>query len=243
MLVCDIDGTLVGCAPGVQAFNGWRVGQSQLLFGVATGRSFHSALQILEQSGIDWPAFLITSVGAQIHRLDDNGVTYTRERDWQAHIDRGWSRQAILEVLAGVAELVPQSALEQRQHKISYLCEAGLDIAPRLRVLLAEQGLAARVIHSNARCVDILPEAASKGAAVTWLAERYGINREWVYAAGDSGNDREMLQALPCAIIVANHCDGLANAPGLGHAYRACAGHALGVIEGVAHFRAQRHVS
>lgn len=243
MLVCDIDGTLVGCSRGVHAFNGWYAGQTHMAFGVATGRSFHSALQILEQAGIEWPNFLISSVGAEIHRLAEDGVTYRSDRDWQAHIDSGWSRQAIVDMLADVAELVPQSALEQRTHKISYLCSPGLDIAPRLRALLAEHGLSARVIHSHDRCVDVLPVNASKGAAVAWLADRDGINRERVYVAGDSANDVEMLQTLPCAIIVANYCDGLVDTSGLAHAYLARATHARGVIEGVEHFRAQSHVS
>ena len=243
LLACDIDGTLVGCAPGVRAFNGWYHGQAHMMFGVATGRSFHSALQILEQAGLHWPDFVVSSVGAEIHCLDANGVTYRRDDAWQAHIDVGWSRQAVVDALGDMPELVAQSPLEQREHKISYLCEAGSDIAPRLRARLAEQGLDARVIHSNGRCVDVLPARASKGAAVAWLADRYGVNRERAYVAGDSANDVDMLKALPCAIIVANYCDGLVATSGLAHAYLARATHARGVIEGVEHFQAQSHVS
>ena len=243
LLACDIDGTLVGCPKSVQDFNGWYAGQAHMVFGVATGRSFHSALQILEQTGIDWPDFVVSSVGAEIHRLAADGVTYRRDVHWQAYIAEGWSRQAIVDALTTVPELVAQSPLEQREHKISYLCEADTDMAPRLQAVLAAQGLAARVTHSHGRCVDVLPERASKGAAVAWLADRYAVNRERVYVAGDSGNDVEMLKALPCAIIVANYCDGLIDASGLAHAYLARASHARGVIEGVEHFRAQSHAS
>ncbi|MES1941908.1 HAD-superfamily hydrolase [Salinisphaera sp. T5B8] len=243
MLACDIDGTLVGCSQGVIRFNAWYAGQPRLRFGVATGRSFHSALLILEQAGIEWPDFLITSVGAEIYRLADDGVRYVRDTRWAERIDRGWQRAAVAEVLDAVPELVAQSPLEQRAHKISYLCEAGIDIAPRLRRLLAEHGLEARVIHSNERCVDVLPVHASKGAAVAYLADEADIHQERVYVAGDSANDLEMLQTLPCAIVVANHRDGLAKACGLTHAYFASAGHARGVIEGVAHFQARCHAS
>ena len=47
----------------------------------------------------------------------------------------------------------------------------------------------------------------------------------------------------PCAIVVANYRDGLAQAAGLGHAYLAGASHARGVIEGVTHFQARCHAS
>ncbi|GAB3675668.1 HAD-IIB family hydrolase [Salinisphaera aquimarina] len=243
LLLCDIDGTLVGCPRGVDAFNSWLPGQTHMAFGVATGRSFHSALLILEQAGIDWPDVLISSVGAEIHCLAADGVTYERDQAWQRHIDHDWSRAAIVDALAGVPELVPQAALEQRVHKISYLCAPGIDIADRLRGLLADRGLAATVIHSHDRCVDILPARASKGTAVAWLAKREDIAIGQVYVAGDSGNDRDMLAASPCAIVVANHRDELATGPGLEHAYFARTSHARGVIEGVAHFRAQSNVS
>ena len=243
LLICDIDGTLVGCSHGIHDFNGWQPGQSRMAFGVATGRSFHSALQILEQSDIDWPRFLITSVGAEIHCLNADGVTYRLDTDWQAHIDAGWSREAIVDALAELSELTPQSALEQRRHKISYLCPGGLAIAPKIRGVLAARGIEATVIHSHDRFVDVLPARASKGGAVAHLAASHGIPHARVYVAGDSGNDIEMLRALPCAIIVANYRDDLTTVPGLDHAYLARADHARGVIEGVEHFRARSNVS
>lgn len=243
MLVCDIDGTLVGCAQGVTHFNAWHAGQPRLRFGVATGRSFHSALLILEQAGIAWPDFLIACVGAEVYRLAADGVTYVRDTRWAARINHGWERATVARVLDGVDELVAQSPLEQREHKISYLCEPGQDIAPRLRALLADNGLQAQVIHSNDRCVDVLPIRASKGAAVAYLAEATDTHHERVYVAGDSANDLDMLQMLPCAIVVANYRDGLAQAAGLGHAYLAGASHARGVIEGVTHFQARCHAS
>ena len=49
-----------------------------------------------------------------------------------------------------------------------------------------------------------------------------------------------MLRSSPCSIVVANHSDGLLDAPGMKHAYAAGATHALGIIEGVRHFQ-RRH--
>ncbi|BBI47952.1 hypothetical protein HORIV_03730 [Vreelandella olivaria] len=55
LLICDIDNTLTGSPEGIRAFNQWYEKQPALGFGVATGRSFHSALSILEQVGIPAP--------------------------------------------------------------------------------------------------------------------------------------------------------------------------------------------
>lgn len=243
LLVCDIDNTLVGCEKSIRAFERWFAGQPGMAFGVATGRSFHSALQILENAGVPWPALLITSVGAEIFQLNADGVTYNRDLQWFAHIDAGWDRAAVVAAMARVPGLVGQPALEQRAHKVSYLCQPDAEIAPRVRRALEAAGLEATVIHSHDCYIDVLPVRASKGAAVEHVRRRYGIDRGQVFVAGDSGNDIEMLKALPCSIIVGNHRDGLVGTPGLDHAYVASAGYARGVIEGVEHFRTQSDVS
>ncbi|WP_110669919.1 HAD-IIB family hydrolase [Salinicola halophilus] len=237
LLVCDIDNTLTGSPDGIRAFNAWYRAQPLLGFGVATGRSFHSALSILEQAGIHYPQLIISSVGSEIHYLDANGVTYHRDDGWSAWIDRRWHREAVREALVDFPGLTPQGALEQRRHKLSYFSDGDAGIVGRLRERLQARDLAASVIHSHARYLDVLPVDASKGQAVEHVRRRLKIARDALYVAGDSGNDLDMLSSVPCSIVVANHSDGLLEAPGMTHAYAADAAHALGVIEGVEHFR------
>jgi sucrose-phosphate synthase len=235
LLICDIDNTLVGCEAGLRTFRRWRSRQAGLAFGVATGRSFHSAMAILEQQDSPRPQVIIGSVGSEIFHLDENGVTYTADAAWQAQVATGWERSAIAAAMKGLDGLVPQAPLEQRAFKLSYFGDARA--AARVRARLVKAGVAASVIHSHGRYLDVLPAGASKGTAVDHVRGLYGLHERDVFVAGDSGNDIEMLRARRQSIIVANFSDDLASQSALAHSYVARASHARGVIEGVAHFR------
>ncbi|GJE36135.1 HAD-IIB family hydrolase [Methylobacterium persicinum] len=235
LLVCDIDNTLIGCEAALDIFRRWRSRQAGLAFGVATGRSFHSAMAVLEQQASPRPQVMITSVGSEIYNLDDNGVTYTADAGWRRIIAAGWDRPAVHDALAGLDGLAPQGPLEQRALKLSYFGDAAA--ARRVRGRLDEAGLSARVIHSHGQYLDVLPAAASKGTAVDHVRALYDLPERAVFVAGDSGNDIEMLRARVQAIIVANYSDDLASNAALQHSYVARATHARGIIEGVSHFR------
>ncbi|MEE7505747.1 HAD-IIB family hydrolase [Methylobacterium mesophilicum] len=235
LLVCDIDNTLVGCDAALGIFRRWRSRQAGLAFGVATGRSFHSAMAVLEQQASPRPQVMITSVGSEIYHLDVNGVTYTADAAWRRVIEAGWDRAAVQATLVGMGGLHNQGALEQRALKLSYFGDAAA--ARQVRLRLAQAGFAARVIHSHGRYLDVLPEAASKGTAVDHVRALYGLPEHAVFVAGDSGNDIEMLGARVQAIIVANYSDDLASNAALKHTYVARRTHARGIIEGVSHFR------
>ncbi|WP_244913874.1 HAD-IIB family hydrolase, partial [Methylobacterium frigidaeris] len=235
LLICDIDNTLVGCEAALGTFRRWRSRQASLAFGVATGRSFHSAMAVLEQQDSPRPQVMITSVGSEIYHLDANGVTYTADAAWRETVCAGWERERLRAALAGLDGLVPQGPLEQRAFKLSYFGDVAA--AQRVRARLARAGLRASVIHSHGRYLDVLPERASKGTAVDHVRALYRLPERAVFVAGDSGNDIEMLRARAQAIIVANYSDDLAGHAALQHSYVARASHARGIIEGVAHFR------
>lgn len=235
LLICDIDNTLVGCESALATFRRWRSRQRGLAFGVATGRSFHSAMAVLEQQASPRPQVMITSVGSEIYHLDGNGVTYAADAAWRARVTAGWEREAVEAALSRLDGLVPQGSLEQRAHKLSFFGDAAT--ARSVRERLARAGLAANVIHSHGRYLDVLPANASKGTAVDHVRALYGLPEQAVFVAGDSGNDVEMLRARAQAIIVANYSDGLATNAALKHSYVARLSHARGIIEGVLHFR------
>ena len=236
ILISDIDNTLVGCAEGIRIFRNWRQNQRGLGFGVATGRSFHSAMAILEQQHAPRPQIMITSVGSEIYHLDDNGITFTQDREWLAHISTNWDRDRLAALMAEVPSIAPQAPLEQRPHKLSYFSDGNPETVRDIRLLLAKAGLACSIIHSHGRYLDILPAAASKGTAVDYVRRHYHLAIGDVFVAGDSGNDIEMLQTVPQAIIVANFSDGLASLPQLAHSFVATKSHARGIIEGMSYF-------
>ncbi len=237
LLVSDIDGTLIGCADGVEDFAEWHRAQSDVAFAIATGRSFHSAMAVLGQHDAPRPEILITSVGSEIYYRTLDRAVYDRDTEWDGIIAAGWDREAVAALIGRHAGLTPQSPLEQRRFKLSYFADGDMAAAERVRALLAEHGHSCSIIQSHGRYLDILPHAASKGTAVEHVRRRLGLEPRQVIVAGDSGNDIEMLRSSRHAIIVGNYSDGLATRVDLAHGYVAIGHHARGVIEGVSYFR------
>ena len=72
-----------------------------------------------------------------------------------------------------------------------------------------QAGLAASVIFSHHEFLDVLPDGASKGNAMHYLARRWGLAMDRILVAGDSGNDADMLRGGAQAVVVANHSSEL----------------------------------
>ena len=228
LLACDIDHTLTGCMAGADAFARWRHG-SAMHFVVATGRSFAEARAVLAHWHLPEPDAFITDVGTRIMLAGARG-------EWRAcdayasALDTGWDLPAVRAALGPLA-IAPQPEATAGPHKLSFFGTA-MD-AQAIRDTLAAAGLAARVIFSHGRLIDVLAPAGGKAAAIAAYADRVGLTLADCVAAGDSGNDLDMLDACGAAIVVGNASDELATLaprPGL---YRAERHHAAGVLEGL----------
>ena len=234
LLACDIDNTLTGCMQSAQQFSQWAE-QAAYPFVVATGRSLPEARTILRAWKLPEPVAYITSVGTEIFLPTPNGLAL-----WDAYgtrISASWDRA---EVQAIITALQPdwQPDVDQKAHKISLFGTENM--ARRIRAALLHHCQPAQVIHSHGRLIDVLPPAAGKANAIAALAGRYGLKLKDCIAAGDSGNDFDMLSRCGTAIVVANAGSELATLPqraGLVRATLPYAGgvlEALGMIEGVA---------
>ena len=231
LVLCDIDNTLTGCADGARRFGRLIGRQSAWAFGVATGRSLQQADLVLGRWDLPQPRVMITSVGSEVYWCAPDGAR-ERDDDFSAMIREGWCSGSVEAALSNVAGLSPQSLLEQREFKRSYTFDDPSVVA-EVRARLEEAGIDARVIASHAALLDILPMRAGKAAALFWVASKLGIEPDRVVAAGDSGNDEDMLAACPNAVLVANHEPALAHLIGRPNVHAAARPHALGVVEGV----------
>ena len=205
-----------------------------MALGIATGRSFHSAQNILAAEGVPNPNVIISSVGTQMHWYDAGRRAFAEDREWSAAVAEGWDGAAIAELAERIG-LRPQAALEQRPGKASFFLD---DHDPQqLRGRFADAGLDVEVVASHGRYLDVLAGGVGKHAAVLHAADRLDLRQAQVIVAGDSGNDRAMLRACPHPIVVGNFSDDLASDPALEHAYVAAASHAAGVLEGIRHYQ------
>jgi len=229
LLACDIDNTLTGCAAGAHVFAEW-ASRRVLPFVVATGRNFRHAREVLRQWRLPEPDAYIVDVGTRIMLPAPNGGWRECER-YAGGLDMGWDRPTALAALETLA-LKPQPSETAGPHKLSFFGNAG--DASAIRARLAEAGLSARVLFSHGRFIDVLAPRAGKAAAIAAYAGARGIALADCIAAGDSGNDIDMLEQCGHAILIANAEPVLLALPQRHGLLRTRARHAAGVMEGLA---------
>jgi sucrose-phosphate synthase len=133
-------------------------------------------------------------------------------------------------------ELQPKN--EQSRFKVSYYYDPR--IAPsheEINGLLYQEELVVNVVVSFGQFLDILPIRASKGMALRYVADHWGIPLEHVLAAGGSGADEDMIRGNTLAVVVANrHHEELSHLVDIDRVYYAEKAHAQGILEAIEHF-------
>ena len=231
----DLDQSLVGNPDDLPRFiEVLRENRKTTSFGIATGRQLNTTLKTLRQYHIPEPDVLITSGGTAIHYNPD----LTEDIWWSQHIDRRWTPQEVRRVLSGLPGVELQPKLQQSRFKISYFYHS--DLAPsieEINSLLYQEDLAVNVILSFGQYLDIVPIRASKGQALRYVADRWGIPLEHILVAGGSGADEDMMRGNTLAVIVANrHNEELSHLMDTDRIYYAQQAYALGILEAIEHF-------
>lgn len=230
-----IDNTLLGDARGLSEFVQFvRKNRRKFLFGIATGRRLDSILTILKTQGIPIPDILITSLGTEIYYAPQLIV----DTAWTQHIDHSWTPHAIRRIFNDLSGLTPQPKKEQSRFKLSYYYNA--NIAPSIEnilSLLRQQELSVNLTLSFGQYLDIVPARASKGQALRYVAQQWGIPLERILATGGSGGDEDMLRGNTLGVVVANrHWEELSGLANMEQVYFAEKSHAWGILEAVDHY-------
>jgi sucrose-phosphate synthase len=234
-LFTDLDQNLLGNPESLAEFV--RVIQENrrcTTFGIATGRRLDSALKVLRKYRIPLPDVLITSLGTEIYYMPN----LTRDTAWSYHIDHMWRRRAVLRVLDQLAGLELQPKPEQSKYKISYYYDPA--IAPDVNEivhLLYTYDISVNVVLAFGQYLDIVPARASKGFALRWFAEMWGIPLEHILAAGGSGADEDMMRGNTKSVVVANrHHEELSELTDIENIYYADKPFAAGILQAIEHY-------
>ncbi len=234
MIITDIDNTLVGDKEALQRFLELQQSMdSNVGFGVATGRRLGLTRKALKEWQIPTPDLLIASVGSEIYY----GKKLVLDLSWHHHLNYQWKPEKVHQVLDALPGLKLQNKIDQRQYKISYFVD--MNKAPskrKIMSLLRENNLKVKVIHSHEAYLDILPIRASKGLAIRYLVMKWGLTPERVLVAGDSGNDEEMLRGNTLGVVVGNFSPELKHLYGKPRIYFAGKSFADGIIEGIEYY-------
>jgi sucrose-phosphate synthase len=233
--ITDIDHTLIGDdnskLPELLDF--LKNNHGKIGFGIATGRTIDSATEILKKHGVPIPDVMITSVGSEIYYGNDQRV----DQGWNSHLSNHWNRAKIRSLLGELEFLEYQDADTQRMHKISYNMAPAKDRLTVIHDLLNKNRCKYTLIYSHEQFLDILPHRASKGKAIRYLSYKWDIPLANIMAAGDSGNDAEMLRGSMAGIVVGNYSHELESMRRNRKVYFAEAESAGGILQGLQHYK------
>jgi sucrose-phosphate synthase len=231
----DLDQNLLGDAESLADFlDVMKIYRKCTTFGIATGRRLDAALRLMKRYGIPQPDILITSLGTEICYAP----RLTQDSAWTEHIDHLWNPRAITRALGDLPGIKLQPRMELSRFKISYYIDPaqapGLD---EINSLLHQQELTANTFLSFGQFLDIVPVRASKGFALRWCADQWGIPLENILVAGGSGADEDMMRGNTMAVIVANrHHEELSGLVDFDNTYFARQPCAAGILEAIEHY-------
>ena len=234
-LFTDLDQNLLGNPESLEEFiSVIQDNRRCTTFGIATGRRLDSALKVLRKYHIPLPDVLITSLGTEIYYMP----SLNQDTAWSNHIDHSWRRKAVRRVLDELPGLNLQPKTEQSQFKVSYYYDPA--VAPdvdEIVHLLHQHEQTVHLVLAFGQYLDVVPARASKGFALRWFAEMWGIPLDHILAAGGSGADEDMMRGNAKAVVVANrHHEELSELTDTENIYFAEKPYAAGILQAIQHY-------
>lgn len=231
LFVSDVDDTLLGDTAALTRLSAaLKAVRHAITLVYNSSRPCASLRQTLKQQPqLCIPDYLVGAMGTEI----EPGKNEKPVNAYARHLNQGWNRGKIEQLIQAMG-LTPHPEEFQTRYKASYDAP---DPASFLQVKqqLAAANLDAKIIYSGAKNLDIIPQNAGKGTAVSFLHQWLNIAPERVVVAGDSGNDIEMFRPPYKGIVVGNADAQLKALQGEG-IYQATKHHAAGVLEGLAYW-------
>jgi sucrose-6F-phosphate phosphohydrolase len=233
----DLDGTLLGNPESTRRFkDAWEAlpKAARPFLCYASGRLVQDIIDLLATRVLPWPDYIIGGVGTQIY----DGRRKRSLNEFNQRFRRGWELPKIETIVGNFPGVTRQPPHFLHTYKSSwYLHQATPETIVALEKQLADQGLHVTVIYSSGRHLDVLPKDTNKGAALSWLCERIGVELNTVAVAGDTGNDSSLfLVPGVLGIVVENAQPELIEAVVKIPTFNATRVMAEGVIEGLQHF-------
>ncbi|WP_416408183.1 HAD-IIB family hydrolase [Agrobacterium rosae] len=201
----DLDGTVVGNNDATARFRDFWQGlpkETRPLLVFNSGRLLDDQFELMEEVPLPSPDYVIGGVGTMLSCRDQPSL----RQAYATSLGQAFDTDKIVSLLSTVSGARVQPERYQHPLKSSwYLHDASDADISAIEQRLADNDIDARIVYSSNRDLDILPRAADKGAAISWLCNHLDIGLDEVVVAGDTGNDRAMFE-LPDVrgIVVSN---------------------------------------
>ena len=234
LIITDLDNTLTGDDASLREFIDLIRKADNVGFGIATGRTLESALELIKELDLPIPDVLSTDSGTGLHY----GNQLTPDLTWQKQIRDAWQPDEVRRILDRLPGVFPQCEEHQGPYKVCY--EVDTQVAPKLaeiRKILREAGLRAKVVMSLGMYLDVIPVRGGSDLSLRHLLWKWGFQPEHVLVAGDSGNDAGMLLGKTLGVVVANYSSELESLRKKPRVYFASASHAAGILEGIHYYQ------
>ncbi len=233
LLVTDLDGTLLGDDVASQELLA-ELAKRGIDLALASGRHLLSIQELYKTGQLSLPASAcICMVGTEIYYLE--GKSYKLDASWNEIVRPGWNEEAIDSILSSKPDAVLQDETWLSPLKRSYFLEQNSnDVLAQIRNELSTRGIAAKIIFSANKYLDIIPEKAGKGEAAKHVARHMGVLPANVVTCGDTGNDLDMMRPELGfrSIVVGNATTELSAIEGH-RIYHAKQHFAAGILEGL----------
>jgi mannosylfructose-6-phosphate phosphatase len=234
----DLDGTVVGNNDATARFRDfWQSlpADTRPLLVFNSGRLLDDQFELMADVPLPDPDYVIGGVGTMLSCRDQPSL----RQAYTTSLGKAFDTEKIIALVSDVSGASIQPQRYQHGLKSSwYLHDASEADLLAIENRLADHDIDARIVYSSNRDLDILPRAADKGAAITWLCDHLEIGLDEVVVAGDTGNDRAMFE-LPGVrgIVVSNALPELkALAKDRDSIFSALESEADGVISGLTHW-------
>lgn len=256
-LASDLDGTLIPLPDTAQneedliRLNKLREIHDFILI-FATGRSFHSVLNAVEQHALPMPDWIICNVGTSIYKkTEDSFFELSAYHEKLSEICGCIDRKKVEATIKHLSKLKLQPEENQSDFKISYWCEEVdlQDLVDQINEIQQQESLPYSCLGSvdpfNKRgLIDILPNGVNKAYALDWLGHLLELAPDKIVYAGDSGNDLAALVGGYASVLVGNATECLRSEvrelakeqKNSGLCYFAKNVATSGVLEGMRHF-------
>lgn len=233
----DLDGTLLGNPEATRRFTtAWTSlpPDERPLLVYNSGRLVADMQSLVANDTLPVPDFYLGGVGTQIHDARAGKPLDAFARDLSA----GWNRALVHKIAAALPSIQPQPDEFQHEYKSSwFLSDATPELLREIQDRLAGANLAATLVYSSQRDLDLLPARATKGGALTWLLHHLKIDPTSVLVAGDTGNDSTMFRVPGVkGIVVENALPELYEATVDIPCFSARRVMADGVLDGLLHY-------
>lgn len=208
--------------------------KSNIYVVIATGRMYSATVPIAAELGINTP--LITYQGSMVREFcekDDILLHYSLNpdhskkiieelRDFNAQINLYLDDELFIE---DESAILREYAVKRHVvfHKINSFNNV-LDLKPTKILAMTKEPREADKIRdylfnkysdilyitkSTPVYVEIVNKEASKGKAISFLADRWGIDKSEIMAIGDQDNDKDMLMSAGLPVAMGNGTEGL----------------------------------